>query len=243
MAFENYKRRGHVLYPGDELHANECLVSTCGKFYVCLQPDGNFVQYRWTSSGREASWTSRTHFNTYGYDRCVLRWGPRGQIVLQDNVGGTYWNMLGGAQFNDHPSELVIQTDSNFVYYTNDHKAVWSSRCHSHSPNYLMPDCRVVSIVQKDSPGSALGQLVLESGYNHALVKFNGKPEQVVLPNTRQCFTVPAGTLQISTITANRFDANGKLLHEVDSVVATVGIAMRPGETQNYDIQAGNVVS
>ena len=247
MAFENYKRVGHVLYPGQELHANECLISKCGRFYVCLQPDGNFVQYRWKPSGRQVCWSSRTHHNSYGYERCVLRWGTEGQIVLQNDLGETYWKMLDDAHLHDHPQELIIQTDSNFVLYKKGNKAVWSSRAHSHDKEWVIPDCRYVEVKQLSTVVGPLGTLEIESGIHHATVTLPSSETRIISPNSTESFSIPPGTLSIGVRVDHRFDADGKPLDPIiaDSLDSNAGktdtVHLAPGDSCKYALSSSGI--
>ncbi|MEH2457211.1 hypothetical protein [Nostoc sp.] len=111
-----------TLYPGEELFANQYLISPNRKYKAIQQYDGNFVLYDNSKNPPSPVWASNI-LNRYVY-----------YIIMKTNCNlGNYtysgipvWatNTNGRASY----CRLELQDNGNLVIYTSDNIPIWSTR-------------------------------------------------------------------------------------------------------------------
>jgi hypothetical protein len=104
--------KGEQLGSGEELHLNECLVSSNGQYELVMQNDGNLVLYRYgsTKDDRWSIWDSGTV--NKGVTHAKLK--SDGHLVLfADETSIVDIGTSGGAR-------LLVQNDGNLVSYDVD---------------------------------------------------------------------------------------------------------------------------
>lgn len=106
---------GSSLGPGAGLVSGQCLISAGGAYQLCMQTDGNVVEY---GAGR-ALWTTGTAGR--GGTRLINQ--TDGNLVLYTPGGTPVWYSGSAGR---GPTALVTQTDGNIVTYAGG-TAVWTT--------------------------------------------------------------------------------------------------------------------
>lgn len=107
-------RGSDTLTTGQQLHANEYIMSNDGIFVLIMQSDGNLVIY---GPGRRAYWAS----DTGGHPGAFLGVQSDGNIVIYDG-GRALW-----ATNTNVAQRFAMQEDGNLVAYTATGGPVWAS--------------------------------------------------------------------------------------------------------------------
>lgn len=110
------KNTDYRLTSGQQINANENMVSRDLQNTLLLQSDGNLVLY----SAFDARWSTRTYNKPA--QRLVMQ--PDGNLVLYDDKGKALWNT--GTQGNSG-AYFAMQTDGNMVVYSSGGTALWNS--------------------------------------------------------------------------------------------------------------------
>ena len=104
------------LNPGQELHADESLVSANGQFSLVLQTDGNLV----LSEGGEAVWATGTD----GREISKIIMQEDGNLVLYATNGDPVW---ASQTDGNNGAYLLLQDDRNVVIYSADGSPLWAT--------------------------------------------------------------------------------------------------------------------
>lgn len=105
-----------TLQAGDNLHADESVWSSDGRYQIRYQSDGNLVLYRANGSALWATYT-------FGAPGAVRMQGD-GNFVVYDDSGTPLWS----SNTDGNPGAfLKVQNDGNVVIYRADGVALWST--------------------------------------------------------------------------------------------------------------------
>ncbi len=120
----NATYRGSTLTPGQQMEANQYILSDDGRFVLMMQGDGNLVIY---GPGRRAYWAS----NTGGNSGAFLAVQGDGNIVIYTSAYRPIW---ASHTYGKGTQRLVMQGDGNLVAYTPADNPIWASHSSQAGP-------------------------------------------------------------------------------------------------------------